>query len=31
METTESMSLDRASMKILQGLLNTYRDSRGDI
>ena len=31
METTESMSLDLASKKILQGLLNTYRDSRGDI
>ena len=31
METTESMSLDRAPMKILQGLLNTYRDCRGDI
>ena len=31
METTESMSLYRALIQILEGFLNTYRDCRGDI
>lgn len=30
-KTTESMSLYRALIHIIQGLLNTNRDSRGDI